>query len=92
MQMRILELTCVFFFIMCMTSMALAKCKTYPPSVEEDCVWECVDYLLVSIDFHDHTPPSEFERRCRDGEVDFYCDSKRFYDYYHSDTTSCAPP
>lgn len=53
-----------------MTSMALAKCKTYPPSVEQECVWECVDYFSDG-----HTPPSELERSCRDREEDFYCDS-----------------
>lgn len=78
--------------------MTLVNCKTYPPSVEENCVWECVDYLTVTRGL-DHTPQPELERRCRDGVPDFCCESKMFYDGYFSDDSNpksldvfCSPP
>ncbi|OIT38129.1 hypothetical protein A4A49_55806, partial [Nicotiana attenuata] len=74
---RIIELEqiCVFFFIL---SMTLVNCTTYPPSVEEGCYCECIDYWVM---YYDDIPTPEAGRMCREGSVpNFHCDLKDFYD------------
>jgi len=63
-------------------SMALVNCKTYPPSIEETCVWECMRYLeseesQYGVDWH------VLMSRCRDGVPRFKCALKIEYDETH---------
>ncbi|OIT30212.1 hypothetical protein A4A49_57055, partial [Nicotiana attenuata] len=74
-RMMLLEHICVFFFIL---SMAPVYCKTYPPSVEEGCYCQCIDYWVIQ---EDDIPTSEDLRMCREGLVPgFHCDIKDMYD------------
>lgn len=71
-RMMALERICVFFFIL---SVTLANCSIYPPSVEEGCILQCVDYLILEESQYD-VSLEVLKSRCRDGGVpDFHCET-----------------